>query len=83
MKDKKTVRKVMAARTTDEEFGRQILNGPHPNRLRRLRKFPDNTAFTSESLDRFTDHGYSFRDEMTVGKLVNPFVLSVTISSPA
>ena len=79
MKDKKTVRKVMATWTTDEEFGRQILNGPHPNRLRRLRKIPDNTAFTSEALDRFTDRGCSFRDEMTVGKLVK-IVLSVRLT---
>ncbi|KAK2175219.1 hypothetical protein NP493_743g03006 [Ridgeia piscesae] len=69
LKDKKTVRKVAATWRSDEEFGRQILNGPNPTRLRRIRKIPDNMSVTAAMLDRFADRGCSFLDEIEAGRV--------------
>ena len=66
LKDKKIVRKVATIWQEDKEFGRQILNGPHPVRLRRVNFLPRNFQVTNELMMPFMENGKSLVQEMKV-----------------
>ena len=66
LKDKKVVRKVSNIWQEDKEFGRQILNGPHPTRLRRVISLPRNFNITNETMMQFMENGKSIAQEIKV-----------------
>ena len=66
LKDKKIVKKVATIWQEDKEFGRQILNGPHPIRLRRIISMPRNFQITNEAMMQFMEKGKSLTQEIRV-----------------
>ena len=66
LKDKKTVKMVSKRWKDDAEFGRQMLNGPHPIRIRRCSALPKNLQITNESMLSLMENGKSLKTEMKV-----------------
>ncbi len=66
LKDKKTVKMVSKRWKDDVEFGRQMLNGPHPIRIRRCTSLPKNLQVTNDCLLPLMENGKSLREEMKV-----------------
>ena len=54
---------------TDEEFGRQILNGTNPVNIKRCRKLPDNFPVTDEHVQCVLTRGRTLQEEMDDGKI--------------
>ena len=66
LKDKKIVRKVAEMWQEDVEFGRQILNGPHPIKIQRVTALPNNFQIENEKMMQFMENGKSLPQEIKV-----------------
>ena len=69
LKDKKIVKKVATVWQEDVEFGRQILNGPHPIQIRRVVALPQNFQIENERMMQFLENGKSLSQQIKVDLL--------------
>ncbi|KAK2148976.1 hypothetical protein LSH36_473g03007 [Paralvinella palmiformis] len=55
LKNKSISKRVIEEWESDEEFGRQILNGPHPVRIQRLSKLPESFESAIDDIQKVMD----------------------------
>jgi len=54
---------------TDEEFGRQMLNGPNPIEVRRVKELPSNFPVTDKILEGLLQRGLTLAQEIEAGNM--------------
>lgn len=54
---------------TDEEFGRQMLNGPNPICIRKMEKLPTNFPVTDDDIKGLLRRGLSLQQEIEAGNI--------------
>jgi arachidonate 5-lipoxygenase len=66
MKDRQTVQKVAESWQTDEEFGRQFLNGPHPVLIKKVSVLPIEFSVEWKEPEDLLDRGLSLKSAIEV-----------------
>lgn len=69
LKDKTIMTHVVDHWTSDHEFGRQFLNGPHPVKIECLTSLPENFAVTNEMVKDFLEDDLEEVIEVNINRL--------------
>ena len=54
---------------SDEEFGRQTMNGMNPINLHRIKKLPENFQVTEAHMEGILKRGFTLQEEMEKGNM--------------
>ena len=68
------MKKVATVWQEDVEFGRQILNGPHPIQIRKVVALPQNFQIENEKMMLFMENGKSLSQQIKVGSPSTTFI---------
>ena len=79
VQDKSITRKVIQIWDSDEEFGRQMLNGPHPVRIQKVSRLPECLEPAADDIRKLMDRN------ITIDKAIDVSMTSrlIRIFGPA